>query len=174
MADITAEVTLAGMLNDLLAEGKNKSEAVLDRLGSLLRNIVLTFPDEDVTLTVDRQGGRQRYGPFLSEVFGGAWIVPKEENAGVSTYEISHPTGRLLTTFVPRADKSSFAVALASMVAKYLRERFMADLNAFFAERIPGLAPTAGYHGDAPRFLDEIEPVWAELYLPRSLLLRER
>ena len=42
--------------------------------------------------------------------------------------------------------------ALASMTAKYLRELSMRAFNEFWCARVPGLRPTAGYPGDAPRF----------------------
>jgi len=42
------------------------------------------------------------------------------------------------------------------MTAKYLRETAMRAFNAFWAERVPGLRPTAGYPGDARRFREEI------------------
>jgi hypothetical protein len=38
------------------------------------------------------------------------------------------------------------------MMAKYVRELCMAEWNAFWAEKIPGLAPTAGYPLDAKRY----------------------
>jgi hypothetical protein len=48
--------------------------------------------------------------------------------------------------------------ALASMTAKYLRELSMLAFNAFWAERVPNLRPTAGYPGDARRFWNDIQP----------------
>jgi hypothetical protein len=58
------------------------------------------------------------------------------------------------------------------MTAKYLRELRMARLNAFFAERLPGLAPTAGYVQDGRRFLAEIEPLLASAGVQRDALVR--
>ena len=52
------------------------------------------------------------------------------------------------------------------MLAKLLRERFMADLNAFFLARVPGLKPTAGYAGDAPRFLEAVRPALTSVAYP--------
>ena len=62
--------------------------------------------------------------------------------------------------------------ALASMAAKYLRELFMEGLNAFFAARVEGLRPTAGYYGDGTRFLEEVGPVLADLGCSKDEFVR--
>ena len=69
-------------------------------------------------------------------------------------------TGPITVTFRPRADGDSVAVALASMLCKYLREVCMRQFNRFWATHVPGIKPTAGYPGDAKRFFDEISPQW--------------
>ena len=48
--------------------------------------------------------------------------------------------------------ESRAPVALASMAAKYIRELSMHAFNAFWAARMPGLRPTAGYPTDAQRW----------------------
>jgi hypothetical protein len=63
-------------------------------------------------------------------------------------------------------------VALASMIAKYVRELHMARLNRFFTGHMPELKPTAGYFTDARRYLREIAPVIDELGLSRPSLIR--
>ena len=62
--------------------------------------------------------------------------------------------------------------ALASMAAKYVRELLMLRLNRFFQDRLPQLKPTAGYHGDARRYVTEIKPVMEQLGVSRSELVR--
>ncbi|MDR3078295.1 MAG: hypothetical protein LBV15_05995, partial [Planctomycetota bacterium] len=57
--------------------------------------------------------------------------------------------------FQAKADRDAFAAALASLAAKYARERFLLGLNAWFGQRLPGLKPTAGYPQDAKRWLAE-------------------
>lgn len=52
--------------------------------------------------------------------------------------------------------------ALASMLAKYLREREMRAWNAYWTKRLPGVRPTAGYPVDALRFRAEIASLVAE------------
>ena len=72
------------------------------------------------------------------------------------------------------ADEHHLPVALASMLAKYLREVSMACFNAYWQRRLPSLRPTAGYYTDARRFLSEIEPVVAQGGLPRERFVRSR
>jgi hypothetical protein len=61
------------------------------------------------------------------------------------------------------------------MLCKYLRELFMERLNAWFLERVDReLKPTAGYPGDAERFLAAIEPSLPRLGIAREHLVRLR
>ena len=46
-------------------------------------------------------------------------------------------------------------------VAKYIREALMRQFNAYWRSLLPDLRPTAGYYGDARRFLSDIQPVVA-------------
>ncbi|MEY4841715.1 MAG: hypothetical protein RJA12_439, partial [Planctomycetota bacterium] len=89
-----------------------------------------------------------------------------------SHYELREGRGSLRVHFETEADARHLPVALSSMTAKYLRELRMARLNAFFAERLPGLAPTAGYVQDGRRFLAEIEPLLASAGVQRDALVR--
>jgi hypothetical protein len=61
-------------------------------------------------------------------------------------------------------------VALASMIAKLTRELAMMRFNRYFAARMPELKPTAGYYGDAGRWLRDI----GDVLLPeeRSAMVR--
>ena len=72
----------------------------------------------------------------------------------------------------PRADGDSVAVALASMLCKYLREVCMVQFNAFWAKHVPGIQPTAGYPVDAKRFIDEIRPAMERLGIPEAAVWR--
>jgi ribonuclease HII len=67
----------------------------------------------------------------------------------------------LVVTFEVGAEERHLPVALASMAAKYTRELSMRRLNAYFADRLPGLKPTAGYVEDGRRFLAEVKPILA-------------
>jgi hypothetical protein len=77
-------------------------------------------------------------------------------------------------SFLIDGEDRHFAIALASIVGKYLRECAMLRFNAWWAERKPGLRPTAGYGPDGSRFFRDVEPELARLKLTRDQVLRRR
>ncbi len=168
---LEAIVLSAEMLNELLDRGLNKSEAVMLQTGTLIRNIYDAYKDEkEIIITVDKQGGRNFYAPFLMDTLGGMWVTPVVESAEISEYT----AGNLRIIFRPKADSSSFPVALSSFYAKYLREKTMELFNNFFIAHLPDLEPTAGYHGDAPRFYEKISPVMEKLDIKKEHVWRAK
>ncbi len=105
----------------------------------------------------DKHGGRNTYYAMLVGAFPGAWIERGEEGARLSRYTLREGPRRLGLALRPKADQDDGLVALASIISKYLRERWMASFNAFWEARVPGLRRTAGYPVDARRFRAEIE-----------------
>jgi len=146
--------------NRLLSETGNKSEvnglAFLELIAWLKSAVP---PGAVVHVTTDRHGGRHFYGPLLSLAFPGRWIEKIDETAHASRYRIDDGRNVYDIAFVVKADDSDGLVALASMVAKLLRERWMERFNAWFARRVPDLRPTAGYPVDAKRFLEDVRHV---------------
>lgn len=140
-------------LNRRFAEGMNKNEALLAETGRHLVRLSTLFPEQPILAVVDKQGGRNDYLPFLTRLFPGVW--PEEVSAGAETsvYRLHRKNAPMEIRFQAKADRDSFATALASMAAKYARERAMTELNAWFRERLPGLKDTAGYPQDAARWL---------------------
>jgi hypothetical protein len=174
VAALTVRLLLPGMLNDGIACGRNKGEVLLDQTGALLTALAADFPAEALRVTIDKQGGRAYYHPFLSRLFPGAWIDILEERPQQSAYRIRRAGAPVEVTFRAKADQSAFCTALASILCKYVRELFMADLNAWFGARLPGLRPTAGYAADAKRWLAEAAPVLAAEGIDRRCLVRQR
>jgi ribonuclease HII len=144
--------------NAMLDRTSNKSEingqSFLDLI-AWLRSIVPV--GAVVHVTTDRHGGRHFYSALLSEAFPGHWITKVSETPSVSRYRIEDGSTRYEIEFVVKADDSNGLVAVASMISKLMRERWMERFNAWFARRVPGVRPTAGYPVDAKRFLDEID-----------------
>jgi hypothetical protein len=60
------------------------------------------------------------------------------------------------------------------MASKYLRELLMLEFNRFWQEHVPGLKPTAGYPGDAARFLGAIRPAAERLGIAETALWRRK
>ena len=83
--------------------------------------------------------------------------------------------GRDITvSFKPRADGENVCVALASMLAKYVREVCMKQFNEFWAKHVPGIKPTAGYPLDAKRFYAEIRPAMERLGIEPDAVWRKK
>ncbi len=76
--------------------------------------------------------------------------------------------------FAEKGESLCLPTALASMNAKYLRERFMARFNATFRQADPTLKPTAGYWSDAQRFLEDAKEAMATIGITRADLVRLR
>lgn len=152
-----ARVVMPSRLNEAFDAGLNKSEAAMREVGDLLRWADARCPaGESWTATVDRQGGRRRYGAFLSSVFPDAWVRTEEETAERSVYGVEGPEGRMRrVAFCVKADAEVPGVGWSSQVAKWCREGMMAELNAWFGGRVRGVRPTAGYPVDGLRFLEE-------------------
>jgi hypothetical protein len=129
---------------------------------------------EPVVYTCDKHGGRNYYAGMLQEAFPNGWIVPERESAEESRYRVELLDRPVTVTFRPRADGDSVAVALASMLCKYLRELCMLQFNRFWARQVPGIRPTAGYPGDAKRFFDEIRPAMTKLGLAEDQVWRKK
>ena len=129
---------------------------------------------EPVIFLCDKLGGRNFYAGMLQEAFPNGWIVPEKESALESRYRIELLDRPVTVIFRPRADGDSVAVALASMLCKYLREVFMRQFNRFWARHVPGIAPTAGYPSDARRFFEQIKPAMEKLGLTDDQVWRKK
>ena len=70
--------------------------------------------------------------------------------------------------------ENPLAVALASMLCKYLRELCMRQFNRFWEKHVPGLEPTAGYPVDAKRYYEAIQPAMEKLGLVEDQVWRKR
>lgn len=174
-------LTATPRFNELVTRHGSKGAVVLDRIMSLMRacleeaiHPVTGDADHPVRFLCDKLGGRHFYGPFLQEVFPEGWPVAEVESPGESRYRILNLKRDVTVSFMPRADAASLPVALASMVAKYLREVCMKQFNTFWQSHCPGLAPTAGYPVDARRFYAEIGPAMRKLGLHPDKVWRKK
>lgn len=155
-AHLRAAALYEPALNARFARGMNKNQALLMETGGHLRCLVERFAGNGLSVVIDKQGGRNGYLPFLLGLFPEWWTEELEAGAACSRYRIRHPEGTVEVEFRAKGDRDSFATALASMAAKYVRERAMAELNAWFCSRHAEVKPTAGYPQDAARWLAEM------------------
>jgi hypothetical protein len=160
--------------NDICDQWKNKSGVSSFGVLQLLRQAVALPGSEPVSIAVDRLGGRQYYAPMLSEAFPTAWPIPERETPELCEYRMEGLPRDVRITFEPRADGSHLNVALASMVAKTIREICMMQFNAFWGDLVPDLPPTAGYPLDAGRFLDAIRETMEAEGIPLRDVWRSR
>ncbi|MDB5313395.1 MAG: ribonuclease [Gemmataceae bacterium] len=160
---------------------------ICDKFGSkgavLARGLVELIPAaldamkqdrEPVVILCDKQGGRNYYAALVQQAFPDGWVVAERESAAESRYRVEQLDRTVTVAFRPRADGDSVAVALASMLCKYLREVCMRQFNRFWATHVPGIMPTAGYPGDARRFYAEIRPAMTKLGFSEDQVWRKR
>jgi hypothetical protein len=166
----------APRFNRIVDEFGSKATVLGRGLVELLGALMTAVPadGEPLAFACDKQGGRNYYAALLQEAFPEGWVVAERESAEESRYRVENLSREVTITFRPRADGASVAVALASMVCKYLREVCMRQFNRFWATHVPGIKPTAGYPVDAKRFYDEIRPAMAKLGLTADQVWRKK
>lgn len=130
------------------------------------------WPHEAPHIVVDRQGGRTHYLRDLMTAYPDAQVQILEESDLLSQYRIQHNGSQIKISFAVEAESAHLPVALASMIAKYVRELFMMRLNRYFQGLMPELKPTAGYTEDARRYLTDIESLIAQRGIDRKALIR--
>ncbi|MCC6672873.1 MAG: hypothetical protein IT458_17550 [Planctomycetes bacterium] len=159
--------------NEKLDRTANKGTAHFETYAEVLLTLLNLLPP-GAHLVADRCGGRMRYGGALRRLCPGVRVEVEHETALTSSYRIHRADPPLRLTFATQGEDRAFPTALASCMAKYLRELMVERLNAWFGARLPGLRPTAGYYVDGQRFLADVEPVVRAEGLARRLLLRSR
>lgn len=117
----------------------------------------------------DKHGGRNRYDDIISATFDNQFVFRLEESRPASRYRL----GELEFCFRTKAEEL-LPVALASMIAKYVREVVMMQINRFWQHHLPELKPTKGYPVDAKRFWSDIEDKCIELNIARADVWRCR
>lgn len=158
--------------NELTRLHGSKGVALSNVSLGLVAAMLGRLPSGPVSITCDKHGGRNRYGPLLQQ-FVDVLVEVHAESAHESRYAWGAEERRVEVVFRPRAE-AHLPTALASMVAKYLRELAMRAFNAWWQRHVPGLRPTAGYPVDARRFMTDIAPARARLGVPDALLWREK
>jgi hypothetical protein len=171
---LRAGVVTEDQFNHRVARTNNKAELVVEQV---LRHIAWAAErcgDNDLHVLVDRLGGRADYRGLLALAFPHRYVHVLEVTDSISRYRLASQSSDWFIEFRVDADKLHMPVALASMVAKYVREALMARFNAFWQRWMPEIRPTAGYSQDAARFLADVQPVVQSAGVPRELFVRSR
>lgn len=175
LAWMHAHVIPESRLNEMFAATLNKSSTSFSIVAQHLDALLTQFSDQpDLVIFCDRQGGRSHYGQLLMQMFPDWSLEVTSEASERSEYRLTHGGRAAKLIFAERAEEQCIAVALASMLSKYLREALMHRFNGFWRTHLPSVEPTAGYHGDGQRFLREIEPACVQLGIDPTVLARSR
>jgi ribonuclease HII len=140
-------------------------------------------PEQKIGVACDRLGGREAYAEVLARMLPGTRIETLEESPTRSRYIVSDadpkaPARRMGVSFLVEGERAHFTIALASMVAKYVRELSMGRFNEYWCGRAlhehdAQLRPTAGYALDARRWLADARRIFPDAEHRRlSVLVR--
>jgi ribonuclease HII len=160
--------------NTLVGHIRNKSQVLFVATTQLIQKVLDESSDEEIRILVDRQGGRVHYRENLLRSFAGMELRILQESEERSAYELRTRARRVELVFEVGADDHHFAVSLASMVSKYVRELLMESMNSYFTNMSPDLKPTAGYWTDGLRFLDELRTRVPQFEIDSHRLIRCR
>ncbi|MFQ5807312.1 MAG: hypothetical protein ACE5I3_12765, partial [Phycisphaerae bacterium] len=171
---LLAEVVTGDRFNRRVAATRNKAALLLEQVLRLIQSAARRASHQDLLVRADRLGGRRDYRQLLAAAFPQRHLHIVEVSENCSRYRLASADNDWFIEFGVDADERHLPVALASMLAKYLREVLMRGFNAYWKQRLPSLRPTAGYYTDARRFLTDIEPVLANAGIPRERFVRSR
>ena len=163
-----------GEFNRLVDSTNNKSVVSLGLALRIVDRLFRSAPDEHIRIAIDRQGGRIHYREALMTALPDYELTILEESAERSAYRIVDGARIREIEFVTRGEQSRFAVALASVFSKYIRELYMHAFNTYWARQVEGVRATAGYYTDARRWLREMAPELDRRLVDRRLLVRSR
>jgi ribonuclease HII len=170
--DFSVAPVIEPRFNQQVRQYGSKAWPLFLATGRLIDRLIEMHPADELIVHVDRQGGRTHYGDLLAGFFPLARLRVLRERSEESVYRLepgSRPAVQI--HFHVQGDGRHAPVALASVVAKTVRELFMRSLNGWFSEQVPGLRPTAGYALDARRFLVDVAET-LDRSAPRSQLIR--
>ena len=151
----------------------NKAEALSRITLGLVAEMLERCAGQPTLVVCDKHGGRNYYQRLLQHQFPDPLVEVLDEGNARSVYRWGPSDARIEVHF--RAGGEDFLpAAMASMTSKYLRELAMHAFNDYWCTRVPGLAPTAGYPGDARRFKAAIEPLQLALGIADQVVWRDR
>ncbi|TVS07089.1 MAG: hypothetical protein EA423_04855 [Phycisphaerales bacterium] len=143
--------------NRRVREAGTKAAAVGAGVQAHLRRIDALAREQSLPVRVvcDRLGGRTDYRALLEQALGRT-VSETDRTPASCRYDCGNG---LIVIFTPEADGTHLPTALASMIAKLVRELAMLRFNRHWSGLLPELKPTAGYRQDAKRWLLDASPV---------------
>lgn len=171
---LSARVIPERQFNQQVNATRNKGSVLFSAAAVHLDYLLRTYGRQSPIIYCDRHGGRGHYGSLLRLMFPDWSLSIESESEGCSQYALANTAGVCQLTFTEQAESQCMAVAVASMLSKYLREVLMRRFNAWWADRVSGLTATAGYYTDGLRFLKDIDAVRRQLDIANERLVRIR
>lgn len=171
---LRAEVLPEDFYNRRVAATRNKAAVLLESVLRLVHWAGVRAAHQDLHVFVDRLGGRTDYRGVLLAAFPERHLHVVTAEEGRSAYRLADATSDWHVAFVVDGDRRHLPIALASMLAKYVRELLMHEFNAYWRGLVPGVPPTAGYATDAQRFLAAIRPGLARAAVAERQFVRVR
>lgn len=164
VADLRVSAIFEPDFNSIVHDRSSKAEATASAIFSHLSAAwTLPRPGDNLGIVCDRQGGRTAYSDFLTRALAPDALEIVEESPMRSLYRATAKGRRAGLSFLVEAESAHLPVALASMMAKYVRELLMHRFNAYWVGRASGLGlelkPTYGYNTDAWRWLRDAATV---------------
>jgi len=141
-------------LNSARNNGINKASLELDYIGDLLKNLPKGFDEYEIF--VDRLGGRKYYAESLQKFWPNGEITVVEEVPKISSYTVATPDFKLNIKFMVSGEDKTAIVAVASCIAKYVRELHMHLFNKYWSGKYPRVRPTDGYYRDGKRWINSM------------------
>jgi len=175
---------------------KDKGETV--KLEKKYKKETINFKENEqknnlnsIFVIADKLGSKKYYINYLkSGLLGNFKIKILEQNRNISNYRISKDSklssnllnslDRILNnleiriSFIKEGDKTHFPIALSSVFSKYIRERFIKNINEFFATKIQDLEPTKGYAYKIEKFIEVTNDVRKKYDIATNCFLRKR
>lgn len=161
LIDMRAILVTEPVFNSRVAELGSKGQLLSQVTMRLVAGLLAKHAGYPAEVFCDRQGGRKNYMPVLFDAMPDAWFTETLSSNARCSY-CTHALAPVEIHFSVGGDAFP-PTALASMLAKYLRERLMQAFNQYWQQQVPRLKPTAGYPRDAKRFRAAIEPVAEKL-----------
>ena len=156
LRNLRAAAVFPAEFNQLVQQLGNKSHVLTATTLGLVRHCLEGQPCEPTVIQCDKHGGRNRYAEALQKAFDDVWVHVVEESRAISQYRFSFQEREIQICFQAKGEQF-LPSALASMMAKYLRELAMIPFNQFWQQQVSDLKPTAGYPLDAKRFKQQID-----------------
>ena len=160
--------------NKMVAAVKNKAKVLFTAVAELMQSAMEEFPNDDLEIVIDRQGGRSHYRRELQLMFGQMGLRIIKEGQNRSSYELAADSRRVRVHFVVGADGRFLPVSLASMASKYIREVLVDNINHYFIGFNESVRPTAGYWKDGLRFIQDIKTRIPDVSFDANQLIRCR